>query len=89
MVTVAVARPTFFVRADAKKKNVPKRPKLRPIDVQREIQHAQLLCYNFEDTAACKVAWDRVEELSTALARQCERELHEAEDPISFREYDV
>ena len=77
-----------------------RRTKLRPKDVQQAIQHAQLLCYNFEDTPACKIAWDRVEELSSELARQREEnlrikalaeELAElcTDDPLECREYDV
>jgi len=75
MITVAVAKPKFFVRADIKKR-IPNR-KLRPNDVKQAIQHAQLICYNFEETPACRVAWDQVEELSKALARQQERDLVE------------
>jgi CP12 domain len=75
MNTVAVARPKFFIRADVRKR-IPNR-KLRPADVKQAIQHAQLICYNFEETPACRVAWDQVEEISKALARQQERDLVE------------
>ena len=99
MLTLAVARPTFF----AKKGHDPrpgKRSKLRPKDVEQAIQQARNLCYHFEDTPACKVAWDRVEELSSELARQREEnlrikalaeEIEElcADDPMQCREYDV
>ena len=91
---LAVARPSFFVRADAQKPK--RRTKLRPKDVRQAIHHAQLICYNFEDTPACRCAWDRVEEMSSELARQREEELfHKAmiemceEDPTSCKEYDV
>ena len=99
MASVACAR----LKIVAKKGEDPRparRTKLRPKDVQQAIQHAQLLCYNFEDTPACKVAWDRVEELSSELARQREEnlrikalaeELAElcTDDPLECREYDV
>jgi hypothetical protein len=94
MITVAGAKPKFFVRA--KHEGPSQRRKLRPSDVKQAIQHAQLICYNFEDTPACRVAWDRVEELSSALARQRERELFKKnldemclEDPVACKEYDI
>ena len=98
-VTLAVARPQIFAKKGADPRPA-KRTKLRPKDVEQAIQHAQLLCYNFEDTPACKVAWDRVEELSSEMARQREEslrikalaeELEEfcAADPLECREYDV
>jgi hypothetical protein len=86
----------LVVRATAQPNKPPKfRAKLTPKDVRREIDHARLICYNFEETSACQVAWDRVEEISSALARQRERELYELaicieeDDPIACREYDV
>lgn len=96
---VAVTR----LRICAKKGDDPRpsrRTKLRPKDVHQAIQHAQLLCYNFEDTPACKIAWDRVEELSSELARQREENLRIKalaeeltefceNDPAQCREYDV
>ena len=99
MASVACAR----LKIMAKKGEDPRparRTKLRPKDVQQAIQHAQLLCYNFEDTPACRIAWDRVEELSSELARQREEnlrikalaeELTELckDDPLMCREYDV
>ena len=70
--------------------------KISPKDVKRAIQHAQNICYNFEDTPSCRVAWGQVEEISTALARQQERELLKKnldemclEDPEACKEYDV
>lgn len=94
-VPLAVAKPRIFAKKGDDPKPV-RRTKLRPKDVQQAIQHAQLLCYNFEDTPACKVAWDRVEEMSSELARQREEALliknmaeQCEEDPTSCREYDV
>jgi hypothetical protein len=95
MNVVAVAKPKFFVRADSQKSPTT-RNKLRTRDVKQAIQHAQLVCYNFEDTSACRVAWDRVDEISHALARQQERELWKKnideiclEDATACKEYDV
>jgi hypothetical protein len=94
MITLAVAKPKFFVRADHKKP-MPKR-RLRPNDVKHAIQHAQLVCYNFEETAACRVAWDHVDEVAHALARQQERDLVNKaleemclEDAAACKEYDI
>lgn len=74
----------------------PKRTKLRPKDVAQAVNHAQLICFGHEETAACRVAWDRVEELSSELARQREAELIEKaltemceEDPSSCKEFDL
>ena len=83
--------------------SVPPRPRPTPRkisvkDVKHAIHHAQNLCYNFEDTTACRVAWGQVDEISTALARQQEKELLKKkknldemclEDPDACKEYDV
>lgn len=70
--------------------------KLTPKDVKRAIHQAHNVCYNSEDTPACRVMWDRVDELSHALARQQEREIDqkvlsddERECQLETREYDV
>lgn len=94
-VPLAVAKPRIFAQKSGDDPR-PKRVKLRPKDVERAVHHAQLLCYGYEDTPACRVAWDRVEEISSAFARQREeelaaktqREMCEA-DPSSCKEYDV
>ena len=93
-VTLAVARPQIFAKKGADPRPT-RRTKLRPKDVEQAIQQAKNLCFNFEDTPACKVAWDRVEELSSEMARQREESLRikalaeELEDPLECREYDV
>jgi hypothetical protein len=97
--TLAVARPQILAKKGADPRPA-KRTKLRPEDVEQSIQQAKNLCYNYEDGPACRVAWDRVEELSSELARQREddlrtkalaEELEElcAIDPLECREYDV
>ena len=97
--TLAVARPQILAKKGADPRPT-KRTKLRPKDVEQAIQQAKNLCFNFEDTPACKVAWDRVEELASELARQREENLRvkalaeELEelcsiDPLQCREYDV
>jgi len=84
--------------------SVPPRPRPSPRkistkDVKHAIQQAKNLCYNFEDTPACRLAWSEVDEISTALARQQEREILKKknldelsfciEDPAACKEYDV
>ena len=69
-------------------KPVPPR-KLTPKDVKRAIRQAHNVCYNSEDTPACRVMWDRVNELSHALARQEEPKEPEWWDELETREYDV
>jgi predicted component of type VI protein secretion system len=92
--TLAVARPQILASKGADPRPA-KRTKLRPKDVEQSIQQAKNLCYNYEDGPACRVAWDRVEELSSELARQREDDLRtkasmdEREDPLECREYDV
>jgi hypothetical protein len=93
-VPLAVARPRIFAKKGEDPK--PRRAKLRPKDVEQAIQHAQLICFGYEDTPACIVAWDRVDEISSAFARQREAELAERsltemciDDPSSCKEYDV
>jgi len=99
VLTLAVARPQILAKKGADPRPT-RRTKLRPKDVELAVQQANNLCFNFEDTPACKVAWDRVEELSSELARQREEylrikalaeELEElcAIDPLQCREYDV
>ena len=97
--TLAIAKPQILAKKGADPRPA-KRTKLRPKDVEQSIQQAKTLCYNYEDTPACRVAWDRVEELASELARQREEdlrikalaeELEElcAVDPLECREYDV
>jgi hypothetical protein len=70
----------------------PPRSKVKKADIKRAIDHAQKLCFNFEDTPECRVAWDQVEELSSEYGR-CEP----ATDPkgplraneLANREYDL
>ena len=94
MFAVARAPPVFCCSKPQPRNSV--RRRLTPRDVHRAIEHAQLICYNYEDTAACRSAWDQVEELSSALARQMEQRLVQKsldemciEDPASCKEFDL
>ena len=88
---VAAARP-IFASKKGDDPHPPRRTKIRVKDVERAIQQATNLCFNFEDTPACKVAWDRVEELSAEFDRQRNEAQHyqiHRHDPLETREYDV
>jgi hypothetical protein len=68
------------------------RTKLTPKDVKRAIQQTHNVCHNSDDTPACRVMWDRVNELSHALARQEELKAEQEPDlwdELETREYDV
>ena len=63
-------------------------------ELQQAIDHAKNLCYNFEDSIECRLAFERVEELSAELARQRDEInmfIAEAEyfSDRETREYDV
>lgn len=64
------------------------RRKIKAIDVKHAIQHAQNICFNFENTPECRSAWEVVDELTEALDTQISRrELYRTE--LAKREYDV
>lgn len=76
----------FVVTAAANKPRRERSSKSRHIAVKlkRAIEHARLICINFEDTKECAIAWDQVEELSAAK--------HDSDvwpDDRSTREYDL
>jgi hypothetical protein len=84
---VACTRPVILTKSGGGDPRPPRRSKIRAKDVELAIQQATNLCFNFEDTTACRVAWDRVEELSSEYARQ--RYEIPRDDPLETREYDV
>ena len=70
-----------FSDKDGSGRPAPRRTQVRPADIKRAIQHANNICYNFEDTQACRIAWDHVEELSSEMARH-RLAHHPVDDPI-------
>jgi hypothetical protein len=64
---------------------------VRQRHVKEAVQHARLLCKNFEDTVECKLAWEKVEELSAALndQKQILREDIERFSELEERIYDL
>lgn len=70
-----------FSDKDGSGRPAPRRSQVRPADIKRAIQHANNICYNFEDTRECRIAWDRVEELSAEMARH-RLAHHPVDDPI-------
>lgn len=77
------------------------RAKVKAKDIKHAIDQAKLLCFNFEDTVECRLAWEKVEELSSSYHDQWLHEVrtrrHEEEAALdeerrvsmSLREYDV
>jgi len=70
-----------FSTGDSAGRPAPRRSQVRPADIKRAIQHANNICYNFEDAQECRIAWDRVEELSAEMARHRLAD-HPVDDPI-------
>lgn len=97
---LTVARTLITVRATSKPQK-PKKSKVKAKDIKGAIDQAKLLCFNFEDTVECRLAWEQVEELSSAYNDQWVGELKrrksEAEAEIDAarrsalknREYDL
>jgi hypothetical protein len=77
-----LARPLPVVCTAQPFKPKPKKTIVRQRHVNEAIQHARLLCQNFEDTVECKLAWEKVEELSATLNDQ------KLEDTKRFSEYE-
>ena len=90
----------MVVRATAQPQK-PRRNKVKAKDIKSAIDQAHLLCFNFEDTIECRLAWEKVEELSSAYNdqwvgemktrhRTAELALDEARRlALENREYDV
>jgi len=97
---LALARVPMVVRATAQPQK-PRRNKIKANDIKIAIDQARLLCFNFEDTVECRLAWEKVEELSSTYndqwmgemktrRRDTEREIDEARRlALENREYDV
>jgi hypothetical protein len=82
----------LVIKATAQPPKTPKPKKSVQIakKLKHAIEHASLICVNYEDTKECGVAWDQVEELSAAL-NDALGESAELQwfDEKSTREYDV
>lgn len=97
---LALARIPVIVRATAQPSK-PRKNKVKAKDIKSAIDQARLLCFNFEDTVECRLAWEQVEELSSAYndqwvgemktrRRDTERAIDEARQlALENREYDV
>ena len=60
--------------------------------LKNAIDHAQVLCPNFEDTIECRIAWDTVNELTCALHKQRPDEPpvnRDQDEELAQRIYDV
>ena len=61
--------------------------------IKNEIQHAKMICHNFEDSFECKAAWEYVQDLEDRL-NTIEDSLRYMDDwnphpEIKDREYDL
>jgi hypothetical protein len=84
--------PVFATAKPSRKKT--KRTPVKPHELREAINHAKNLCFNYENSIECRLAFERVEELSAELARQRDEIamfVSEAEyfSEIETREYDV
>jgi len=78
-------RPVVVCAAQPSRKKAQIRFKLK-----KAIEHAQLLCYNFDDTLECRLAWDEVCDLTRALHDQPQTPSPEPDrSELAKREYDV
>jgi len=61
--------------------------------LKQAIDHAQILCPNFEDSIECRIAWDTVNELTRALHKQRpvepSYEVRDQDEELSQRIYDM
>lgn len=57
--------------------------------LKNAIKHAQNLCFNFEDTKECHIAWDEVNELTRALHNEYPVVKEPERSELAKREYDV
>ena len=78
LLVFACSRPVF-----------PQRPKVTPGDIKKAVQEAQDVCTESKKTLMCRIMWDRVSDLTHALARQEEPKEPEWWDELETREYDV
>jgi len=84
--------PVFATAQPSGKKT--KRTPVKPKELRQAIDHAKNLCFNFENSIECRIAFERVEELSAELARQRDEIaifVAEAEyfSDLETREYDL
>ena len=77
MLTIAMCKPIPPVQK--------KKSRVKKSEVKQAISHAKNLCAGFEDTVECRIAWEKVEELSAAMADQ----RREFQSELSTREYDL
>lgn len=94
-VVASRTNPKFF-RTQASQSKGPK-SFARKKALEKAIQHAEMICANFEDTPECRVAWGVVEEMSAAEAdiKRRKKEIldlvkeDEWWEELSEREYDM
>ena len=80
--------PVFATAKPSGKKT--KRTPVKPKELRQAIDHAEKLCLNYENSIECRIAFERVEELSAELARQRDEiAMVEYFSDLETREYDL
>jgi hypothetical protein len=84
--------PIFATAKPSLKKT--KRTPVKPHELRHAIEQAKNLCFNYENSIECRLAFERVEELSVEIARQRDEIkmfIADAEyfSDMETREYDV
>lgn len=79
--------PPVVCVASSKGPKKPKRSAVHLREIKTAIDQARNLCYNYESSVECRIAWEKVEELSAAFDRQ-EKEIERFSE-IEERMYDL
>lgn len=66
-----------------------KRTQVKKTELKQAITQAKNLCIGYEDTVECRLAWEKVEELSAALADQEAETVKLPRTERAIREYDL
>jgi hypothetical protein len=87
-----LVRPMAVAKRSRCYSNPPKRISKKV--VKQAVEHAKHLCFNFEDTIECRIAWETAEEILHAYydqeaATKCKKKEDVRDDPLENREYDV
>lgn len=86
-----LARPVIVCTANRSNGPVNKRQFIKKV-LKRSVDHAMLICPNFEDTIECRIAWDTVNDLTRALHNHSPvvtPEVRDLDAELAERFYDV
>jgi hypothetical protein len=87
-----IRQPMIVCTAHRSNGPVNKRQLIKKV-LKKSIDHALLICPNFEDTIECRVAWDTVNDLTRALHNQVPDRVpqphRDLDAELAERHYDV